>query len=60
MHCSSCAINIDGELEDLGVKSSATNYAKQETKVEFDEKAVTLPEMIEVVYKLGYSAQPIE
>ncbi len=39
MHCTSCAMNIDGELEDTeGVKESSTNYAKQETEVEFDEK----------------------
>ena len=30
MHCSSCAMNIDFDLEDLdGVKSAKTSYAKQ-------------------------------
>lgn len=60
MHCSSCAMNIDGELEDLGVKKAETNFAKQETKVEFDENIVTVPQMVEAILRLGYSAQPIE
>ena len=41
MHCASCAMNIDFDLEDLdGVKSSNTNYAKSETEVEFDEDKI--------------------
>ena len=38
MHCISCAMTIDGDLEDFvkGVKASNTNYAKAETEVEFD------------------------
>ncbi len=29
MHCTSCAMNIDGELEDTeGIKEAKTNYAK--------------------------------
>ena len=36
MHCTSCAMNIDMGLEDTeGIISSNTNYAKQQTKVEF-------------------------
>ena len=32
MHCTSCAMNIDGELEDTkGVKEANTSYAKQKT-----------------------------
>jgi len=34
MHCSSCAITIDMDLEDLdGVKMSKTSYAKAETEI---------------------------
>ena len=32
MHCTSCAMNIDFELEDIkGVKEASTNYAKLQT-----------------------------
>ncbi len=59
MHCTSCAMNIDGELEDTeGVKSSNTNYAKQHTEVEFDEDKISQKKIIEIVKSVGYSATP--
>lgn len=59
MHCTSCAILIDGDLEDLnGVKSSKTNYAKGETEVEFDLKKVSEDKILEVIKKSGYTALP--
>lgn len=57
MHCSSCAMNIDFDLEDLGVKSAKTNYARQETEVEFDEEKVDLEKILETIKKTGYQAQ---
>ena len=57
MHCSSCAINIDFELEDLeGVKEAKTHYAKQQSVVSFDPEKVTHKQMIAVITKLGYEA----
>ena len=57
MHCSSCAMNIDFDLEDLdGVKESRTNYAKQITEIEFDEGKVKEELLIETIKKTGYSA----
>ena len=60
MHCTSCAMNIDGELEDNveGVKSASTNYAKQETEVEFDEEKVKLDKIIQQIKETGYQATP--
>jgi copper chaperone CopZ len=55
MHCSSCAMNIDGELEDLGVKKADTNYAKGETTIEFDER-ITIVQIQEVIDNLGYTS----
>lgn len=53
MHCTSCAMNIDGELEDTeGVKESKTNYAKQVTEVTFDPEKVSTNEMISVIRKI--------
>ena len=57
MHCSSCAMSIDFDLEDLdGVKSAKTNYAKQESEVEFDEERITEVVVIEQIKKTGYKA----
>ena len=59
MHCTSCAMNIDGDLEDYvkGVTSSSTNYAKAETEVEFDEKEVKIEQIIGQINKTGYQAE---
>ena len=55
MHCTSCAMNIDFELEDLkGVKEASTNYAKQQTVVTFDPNAVNLGKIIDVIKSLEY------
>ncbi len=58
MHCSSCAMSIDMDLEDLeGVKDVRTNYAKQETDVEYEEGVVDLPTILQQIKKTGYTAQ---
>lgn len=56
MHCSSCAMTIDFDLEDAGVKSK-TSYAKQECEVEFDEEKVKLEQIIAQIKGTGYQAQ---
>ena len=56
MHCSSCAMTIDFDLEDMGVKSSKTSYVKQETTVEFDEEKIKPREIIKQIKKTGYKA----
>lgn len=59
MHCSSCAMNIDFDLEDVdGVKTAKTSYAKQESEVEFDEEKVNIDEIVKTVEKTGYKAIP--
>ncbi len=56
MHCTSCAFNIDGELEDMeGVKESKTNYAKQQTEVTFDPKKISPDKIISIIKKLDDS-----
>lgn len=58
MHCTACSMNIDFDLEDLeGIKSAKTNYAKQESEVEFDEEKVNMQKIIETIKKTGYEAQ---
>ena len=56
MHCTSCAMNIDFNLEDLeGVKSAKTSYAKQELEVEFDEEKIDNQKIIQTIKKTGYT-----
>lgn len=59
MHCTSCAMNIDGDLEDYvkGVKSSKTNYARQECEVEFEEEVVGIERIIRQIQETGYQAK---
>lgn len=59
MHCTACSMNIDFDLEDLGVKSAKTNYAKQESEVEYDEEKLTIKQIIEQIQKTGYKASVI-
>jgi Cu+-exporting ATPase len=59
MHCVSCAMNIDFDLEDMeGIKSAKTNYAKQESEIEFDAEKVEVKIILEQIKKTGYSASP--
>ena len=60
MHCVSCAMSIDGELEDTdGVRSASTNYSKEECEVEFDEKKVKIEKLFKAIRKTGYSAEMV-
>lgn len=55
LHCSSCIMNIEMELEDIkGVKKAEGSYAKSEIKVEFDEKETSPEKFLEIIKKLGY------
>lgn len=55
MHCVSCGMNIDGELEDMaGVSWASTNYARQETVVTFDADQITIDVIQTTIRKLGY------
>lgn len=58
MHCTSCSLNIDGDLEDTpGVIRSSTSYAKSETTVEYDAGKVSLDRLRAVIENLGYKVQ---
>lgn len=61
MHCTSCAMNIDGELEDTeGVKSASTNFAKAVVEVEYDSSKLSDKDVIKTIKTAGYSASPLE
>lgn len=56
LHCSSCSLNIDSDLEELpGVISTSTSYAKQESVITYDPKQVNPAKFSEVIEKLGYT-----
>lgn len=58
MHCSSCAMNIDLDLEDVqGVKSARTSYARQECEVEFEQDKANIEVIIQTIQNTGYKAQ---
>lgn len=57
MKCASCALLIDGDLEDLkGVKKAQTKFAQGECQLEFDDQQVTVKEIVEEIKKTGYKA----
>ena len=59
MHCTSCSISIDGDLEDSeGVMVASTSYAKAMTEVEFDPNKIGEKEILEIIKKAGYTAEP--
>lgn len=57
MHCASCAINIDFELEDItGVKQAKTHYAKGHCEVIYNAQECNCDQIIATIAKLGYKA----
>ena len=61
MHCSSCAMAIDLELEELpGVTEARTSFARAITEVVFDPTRVNLDAIVTTIGQVGYTAQPVE
>jgi len=61
MHCTSCALLIDEELEETkGIRQSKTNYARQVSEVEFDEQQVNEVKIRSIISQIGYKAQAIK
>lgn len=60
MHCTSCSMNIDGELEDTeGVLSADTSYATATTKIVFDDAKVSQKKLESVIRELGYTVKEV-
>lgn len=53
MHCSSCAMMIEGELEDIGLPATCS-YQKQEVIVETTEDVEADIKIIRAIEKAGY------
>ena len=57
MHCTSCSMNIDGELEDTaGVFKANTNYAQGKTIIVYDPAQVQPEKLKRVIESLEYGA----
>jgi copper chaperone CopZ len=58
MHCTSCALLIDEELEETkGVRRSKTSYAKQVSEIEYDENQVSEAKLVEIIAQVGYKVK---
>ena len=53
MHCTSCAMVIEGELEDLGA-GARCNWARQEVEVQWDPAQIEEQKLVEAIEKQGY------
>ncbi len=53
MHCASCPLVIESDLEDIGVKSSCS-YARGTLEVEYDEAKLDEQKIHAVVHTAGY------
>ncbi len=61
MHCPSCALNIDGALEDTpGIKRASTSYAKARVTVEFDPAMISKDSIKKVIQEQGYQASDLK
>ena len=53
MDCTSCAMVIEADLEDLGIKASCS-YTKELLEVEFDESKISEKNIKNIIEKNGY------
>lgn len=57
MHCTSCALNIDGALEDTpGVFRAETSYARAQVVIDFDPAQISSKKLITIIAEQGYQA----
>lgn len=57
MHCTSCSLNIDLDLEETkGVLSAKTNYAKSTSEVAYDPNLITPEAILKIIKNTGYEA----
>jgi copper chaperone CopZ len=58
MHCSSCSMRIDGDLEEVeGVKLAQTNFARGFSEIEYEESKVSVDQLKQVISNAGYLVQ---
>ena len=61
MHCTSCSMTIDWELEDLpGVSEASTSYAKAVTEVQYDPSQTSMQDILTAIERAGFTASPAQ
>jgi len=61
MHCTSCSMNIDGELGDTeGVISASTSYARARSTIEYDPSKVSKEKLQNIIKQLDYEVEEVE
>lgn len=56
MHCTNCAMTIEGLEDDLpGVKSVRASYQRGTVEVEWDERQLTEAQIRDAIAGLGYA-----
>lgn len=61
MHCNSCAMSIDWEVEELeGVSDSSTSFARGSTRVTYDPLAVTPDAILAAVGRAGFTGRLVD
>ena len=59
MHCSSCAMKLEGIEDSLpGVARARASYHRQSLEIEYDEDKVGKEEILAAVARLGYTPEP--
>jgi Cu+-exporting ATPase len=59
MHCTSCSLTIDNQLEDLtGVNQASTNFAKSMCNITYDPTIISVETIKQTIKELGYSVIP--
>ncbi len=55
MHCTSCSMNIDGELEDVsGIVSANTKYANSISTITYHPSKIDQDRIKQIIVDLGY------
>ncbi len=56
MHCPTCVMRLEGLEDDLpGVKRVRASYQKQQMEVEYDEKKLSVAQIVGAIRRLGYT-----
>ena len=58
MHCTNCPMILEGIEDDLpGIKQISASYARGTMEVEFDERVLTVEQILAAIKKKGYQAK---
>lgn len=56
MHCTSCPLVIESDLEDAGITAKC-NYARATLEVEYDDEKTTAETVVKTVQASGYTIE---